>query len=176
MSVHTADVKLRPSSAAVVLFIQLWLLSQQSAVKWTCSSDNLASLDEVFNRRRTTYPQRWMMTLNCPLVSLPCILVSPQAPPLWLLCVCSASAAVWGFFPGTAPASSVPAAFVNERPLWVGVCLNTLWHICTEHHQILTQFQGGFPESNCFYFNALRLKHLWAFVKHSETKVYLIVA
>lgn len=78
MFVHTADVKLRPSSASVVLFIQL---SQQSAVKWTCSSDNLASLDEVFNRRRTTHPQRWMMTLNCLLVSLPCILLSPQAPP-----------------------------------------------------------------------------------------------
>lgn len=127
-----ADDKLRPGFSSAVLFIQL---SQQSAGKWTCSSDNLCSLDEVFNWRRTTYPLRWMMTLNCSLAScLPCIFVSPQASLSG--CSLAASAAMWGFFPGTAPAPSVLAALVNERPVWVGVCLNGLWHISAEHHHI----------------------------------------
>lgn len=143
-----ADDRLRPGFSSAVLFTQL---SQQSAVQWTCPSDNLCSPDEVFNWRRTTYPLRWMMTLNCSLAScLPCIFVSPQASlsGCWL----PASAAMWGFFPGTAPAQSVLAALVNERPVWVGVCLNGLWHISAEHRHIFNSIPKRILLKTTFFF------------------------
>lgn len=72
---------------------------------------------------------------------------------------------------GSSQAPSALPALANERPLWVGVCLNGLWHISTEHHHIL-------PPSQTFSVIAWKYTEVfffWHFVWHSSTNTDLML-
>lgn len=63
------------------------------------------------------------MTLDYPLFSLPCILVSPQATQ-WLLCLYASPHRGVGARPSPQLPHQVSfAAFVNEKPVWAEVGL-----------------------------------------------------
>lgn len=90
------------------------------------------------------------MTLNYPLLSLPCILVSPQATVAALfVCWLPSAGRGAGVRPNPQLLNQVSfSAFVNEKPVWVEVGLDCLWYrlklqgiYSSFRGKTLTQFQ-----------------------------------